>query len=307
MFKGITMLAPAKLNLALAVGPPRPSDGFHPICSWFVPISLADELEITPLAAEPSSYAIEWAADAPRPSPIDWPIEKDLAVRAHRALVLQGQRPIPVRMTLKKRIPVGGGLGGGSSDAAAMLHALQRLISPDNPHALRDQCAHIARTLGSDVSFFARDPIEPALVEGLGEQLTTVPPYSAQVLLIIPPFHTPTGPVYRAFDQQLPETPFEDRAKRVRDAAHATKPDPDEWFNDLAEPAERIQPELRHLRLEARTLLGRPVHLTGSGSTLFVLARSSEERAGFRDRLNSRLPGCALVDAEILPSSTPAA
>ena len=82
----MTALAPAKLNLALAVGPPD-GRGMHPICSWMVTISLCDLLFITRLPEDQSSrYAIAWHPDAPRPNQIYWPTKSDLAVRAHLAI-----------------------------------------------------------------------------------------------------------------------------------------------------------------------------------------------------------------------------
>ena len=86
MADAITVLAPAKLNLALSVGGPDP-DGMHPICTWMVTVSLYDELEVTSLEADRfSRYAILWHAEAKRCSEIDWPMTRDLAVRAHLAL-----------------------------------------------------------------------------------------------------------------------------------------------------------------------------------------------------------------------------
>src|SRR5262249_32688294 len=98
-----------------------------------------------------SRHVVRWASDAPRTSHIDWPIEKDLAVRAHRLLEQHAGRPLPLQMTLDKRIPIGGGLGGGSSDAAAMLMAANELFSLGlSPHAL----ASLSTSLGSDIAFF---------------------------------------------------------------------------------------------------------------------------------------------------------
>ena len=81
----------ARLATYTKTQPPQPPRGYHPIHSWFVPIELHDTVTITPLATDqPSRHVVEWADDAPRPSPIDWPLEKDLAVRAHRLLEPEG-------------------------------------------------------------------------------------------------------------------------------------------------------------------------------------------------------------------------
>ena len=105
--------APAKINLALAVDRAR-DDGMHPIVSWMTPIGLMDELAVTRLEDDRlSRYAVLWHEDAPVRSAIDWSITSDLAVRAHLALEAHAGRKLPVQMKLEKRIPVGGGLGGG--------------------------------------------------------------------------------------------------------------------------------------------------------------------------------------------------
>src|SRR5436190_20490393 len=124
----LTVNAPAKLNVALSVGPPR-GDGMHPIASWMVTVDLFDELVFTRLDDDRlSRYALLWHKDAKRRSEINWSITKDLAVRAHLALEHHVGRHLPVQLKLEKRIPVGGGLGGGSSDAAATLRAVNELF-----------------------------------------------------------------------------------------------------------------------------------------------------------------------------------
>src|SRR5688572_22867950 len=96
MPRAVKVLAPAKLNLALSVGPPAPPDdtsgraGMHPICSWMVTVDLYDELLLTQLEhGRLSRYAILWHEEAKRRSDINWSITKDLAVRAHLALEQQ--------------------------------------------------------------------------------------------------------------------------------------------------------------------------------------------------------------------------
>ena len=112
-----THQAHAKINLALAVGPPQGPPqgprGYHPIASIFVCVSLAGEVHIEPAAHSKGTFRTSWANDAPLPTPIDWPIEQDLGYRAWRALEAHIGRALPVHIDVRKRVPVGGGLGGG--------------------------------------------------------------------------------------------------------------------------------------------------------------------------------------------------
>ncbi len=274
----ITIPAFAKINLALSVGPPTPPRGYHPIASWFVPIDLHDDLTIERRReGEPSSYEICWADDAPRPTPIDWPIEKDLAVRAHRALESRAGRLLPVRVLLDKRTPVGGGLGGGSSDAAAVLLGVNHLFSLGlDDVALRS----IAQDLGSDVAFFidarrTADPSvapPPALVTGFGDCIARVSAPPAGILLFFPPFGCPTGDVYRAFDATPAKGPEESRMSALIEASTSSNTIPTgSLFNDLANPACINQPELQRAIDDLGRALNTPIHVSGSGSTLFAL------------------------------------
>jgi 4-diphosphocytidyl-2-C-methyl-D-erythritol kinase len=221
MSTAVRILAPAKVNLALAVGPPG-SGGMHPISSWMLAVNLCDELLVTRLPDDRlSRYAILWHDEAPRRSDIDWSITRDLAVRAHHALEAHVGRRLPVQLRMDKRIPVGGGLGGGSADAAAMLRAVDALFELGLPDG---DLEAIAATLGSDVPFLLHGG--SAIVGGLGEQLER----------------------------------------------HAAAPDPAALFNDLAPAAARLAPELGTLGDAFTALAERPAHVTGSGSTLFVVA-----------------------------------
>jgi 4-diphosphocytidyl-2-C-methyl-D-erythritol kinase len=95
---------PAKVNLALSVGAPR-ADGYHPIASWMVAIDLCDELRLEPQPdGSTSTYTIAWAANALRASAIDWSLDKDLTVRAHRLVEQHVGRPLPIAMQMTKRI-----------------------------------------------------------------------------------------------------------------------------------------------------------------------------------------------------------
>ena len=287
--RSIVVRAPAKLNLALSVGPPG-ADRMHPIASWMVTVDFADDLHLTRLdAGRDSLYAIVWAPEAPRPSDIDWPIQKDLAVRAHLALERHVGRPLPVRMKLEKRIPVGGGLGGGSSDAAAMLRGVREL----HGLAVSDgELAEIARGLGSDVPFLVRGG--SAIVEGLGERLEhheRLPDVHA--VLAFPAAACPTGPVYGKFDLLRPDASLQ--AARVRALASAATLAHDAPFNDLAEPAIAVTPSLADEIAEIAGLSGRRVHVSGSGSTLFVLCddRPAADRIAEEVRARCALPAVA--------------
>lgn len=280
----LVIAAPAKVNLALAVAPARASDGYHPISSWFAPISLADEVRLERLGeGESSRHGVRWADDAVRATAIDWPVEKDLAVRAHRLLEGEAGRALPLAMEVVKRTPVGAGLGGGSSDGGAALVGVRRLFGL----GVSDErlCA-LGASLGADVPFFL-PPSEgrPALVEGLGERLTrTMAIRSAtggaqRLLLVTPPFGCPTGAVYKAYDA-APNARFEESASRVRAMAARPFVQDDELFNDLAEPAMRVRPALREIKERIEAITRGRCHVTGSGSGLFVVLDEDADMCG---------------------------
>ncbi len=289
--------ARAKINLALAVGPPE-VDGMHPIASWMVPTDLADDLTVTRLEPDRLSlYGIHWAEDAPhRSTPIDWPITSDLAVRAHRTLESHVGRALPVMLRLEKRIPVGAGLGGGSADAAAMLLAVRELHDLDVDDAtLRT----LAAELGSDVPFFLQTLDDgdlgprPAIVEGLGDRIEPAAEPDLALVLVAPAFGCGTGAVYRAFDG-LPSVPL--RATDVRALAANPAIGPDSPFNDLAPAAELVEPRLRTLRDAIERMAGTRPHVTGSGSGLFLVCPGGPPEAELlAGRLAELLPECAVL------------
>jgi 4-diphosphocytidyl-2-C-methyl-D-erythritol kinase len=262
---------PAKINLALAVGAPR-DDGFHPICSWMAKVSLMDEIVLTPRTAA-SRFEIEWAEDAPSPSAIDWPVEKDLAFRAHAMMQDAASRELPVEAIVRKRIPVGAGLGGGSSDAAGMMLALRSVFElPISDEQLRS----IAAELGSDVAFFLNGP--SAVAMGRGEICRSVElPGRLDLVLILPPLHCNTAAVYRKFDALNPDAVLNDSHVQAQALCGATMVMDDELFNDLADAAEAVEPRLAQVRGLCQAAAGRRVHVTGSGAAMFALCRDATE------------------------------
>lgn len=293
----LTLLCPAKVNLALSVGAPDPAaGGLHPIASWMVAVDFADTLALRAIDAGPSRLRRASAPDAARAEPIDWPLEHDLAWRAHQLLESQAGRALPIDAALTKRIPTGAGLGGGSSDAAAMLVGVNRLF-----HLRLDAAAlrGLAAKLGLDVIFLAAAldaGMTGALVTDAGQTIEPAPPVEPiHLVLIFPPHHCATGPVYRAFDALAPAAAVD--AARVRALIGPRALDPAALFNDLAPAAMRVTPALRAARDAVRDAVGRPVHITGSGAAMFVLAGSAGDAAELAQRVirGCHIPAMATV------------
>ena len=268
--------APAKLNLGLRIFPRRP-DGFHDIESWFVPISLCDTL--TCRKAESLTLQLSGLAAGLSDEP-----EKNLVCRAALALAQAADIQPHAEITLHKLIPAGGGLGGGSSDAATALLALKQLwnLSTSTPELSR-----IAATLGSDVPFFIHG--QSAVCRGRGEIIEPLPLHRLLfAVLIIPPYATSTKEVYQAFDNQAiaPDAtaiPWRELSQRPAAEISAI------IRNDLEAPAFSVMLPLRALRDEINAITNRPVHLSGSGSTLFILADQPAEADALTEILEHHL------------------
>lgn len=316
----LTRRAFAKLNLCLAVGPPEPplrdgrpnpKAGFHPIASWFHAIDLCDDLHVDRRGLDADSvFEVEWAPDAPRPTPIDWPVEQDLAFRAHRLLEQYTHQRLPVHVRLRKRIPVGSGLGGGSSDAAAMLLALRELFELD---LSENTLPFLASQLGSDVPYFIDPPAEiprPAVVTGFGERIvrTGVGAGVATVLLVVPPFGCQTRAVYQAYDRLLEREPMTEEkwwilnfrcGTLALNVARGMPIPPNAPFNDLTLAAVDVQPGLLDVLKHASAAVQGPAHLTGSGSAVFVLPDASQLETA-RQALSASLPECAVLETRLV-------
>jgi 4-diphosphocytidyl-2-C-methyl-D-erythritol kinase len=261
-----TLLAPAKLNLTLEVLSRR-EDGYHTLRSVMVPIALYDEIEIAPGNGG-------FTCDDPSLAGDD-----NLIVRALRAAGTNGG----LAVRLRKTIPVGGGLGGGSSDGAAILRAAA--AGSLGPTACEDWLG-AARSLGSDVPFFFAGTA--ALVEGVGERVTPLGALPAWWAVVVrPPVGVDTGAAYRLIDRLREERPIASRARSSSPSldavdalqrgdfaalqAHAS--------NDFDEPVAAAYPEVARARAAlAEAGAGKPM-LSGSGSCVFALF---ENEAGAR-------------------------
>ncbi|WP_432800215.1 4-(cytidine 5'-diphospho)-2-C-methyl-D-erythritol kinase [Poriferisphaera sp. WC338] len=299
-FAEAELLCPAKINLALSVGAPL-DNGFHPIASWMVAVDFADQLSIQCIEGDEDRYHIAWADDAPVRQTVDWPVEKDLAYRAHRLLEEKIGKKLPaVEVTVSKHIPAGAGLGGGSSDAAGMLVGLNELFELKLEES---SLLELAIQLGCDVSFgiAAFHGKSSAIARGLGEVLEpSILTERIPIVLILPPFGCPTSDVYKQFDRLNDNVKTAD-PDAVVSLRHDLPLPFDGPFNDLAEPAMQVQPALREAVEHVQKIISRTVHVTGSGAAMFAIAETDEDAVMLQDLI---IEGCnmpAVVTKTIQP------
>jgi len=303
----LVRLAPAKINLTLEVIGRRP-DGFHELASVFAPLALSDELWVRP-PAPGRGAAVPRRGPAPPvedgltiSGAADTPVEGNLVLRAAGLLRAETGRPLaPLALHLRKTIPAAAGLGGGSSDALA---ALDLAAAAWGLRLGARRRRELAATLGSDVPFFALGGW--AVVSGRGERLRRLPaPAGGRlgVLLVVPAERLSTRDVFAAFDAAgEAEVGGAGESRALREGAAvgiASRPAASppgsrrgatrrlaallrrgagtseladlQPANDLVPAALALLPGLDRLRRHLGDLLGRPVHLTGSGPTLVVL------------------------------------
>jgi 4-diphosphocytidyl-2-C-methyl-D-erythritol kinase len=252
----VTILhAPAKLTVSLRVSGVR-ADGYHELDAEMVALSLADELDIDQDGTGLSVEAAPWARTEALPGTEDNLVTRALAACGRTA-----------RVRLTKRIPLGGGLGGGSADAAAVLR-----------WAGCDDLA-VAAGLGADVPFCVAGG--RARVRGLGEQVTALPYASRDYLLLLPPFGVDTAAVYRAFD----------RGARAGGGPNA-----------LTAAALVVEPRLAGWRDALRELAGTAPALAGSGSTWFVEGGPAEAGTPALDSVRRGGETGRLVRARTVPA-----
>ena len=273
----MTVEAYAKVNLTLEVFGKRP-DGYHALRSIVQPIALADTLEIEPTQDGSISSDTGYG-------------EKDLIVKAARALVscaraAGASRPpcaLGCHVRVVKRIPAGGGLGGGSADAAATLLALNGLWHLGlTPEAI----AGIGATVGSDVPalVLAQHYRTPVLMEGRGEVVSAIPPSSfrlpsSDLVLANPGVHSSTPEVFahcaprkEAGTRQSPQG--EDGFLRL--------------FNDLQAAAVDLHPEIGAALSTLREAGAADVMMSGSGATVFGFAKDADEAGCLAREMRTR-------------------
>lgn len=250
--------APAKINIGLFITSKRP-DGYHNLQTIFYPINdLYDEISFTRCSSTDFSSN-------------DKSIEADnLIIKAKELLERQSNKQLNVRIELKKNIPIGAGMGGGSSDAAAALISLNEMF---NLNFTVEMLRKFALSLGSDVPFFVKP--KPSFAESRGEDLTLLNldlPYP--ILIVNPKIHISTK---EAYSNITPRTPRFD----LREIEGINLNNPDELINNITNDFEEYvfnkYPEIEQIKDSLYRCGARFALMTGSGSTVFGIFSTVEE------------------------------
>jgi 4-diphosphocytidyl-2-C-methyl-D-erythritol kinase len=268
-----------KLTLSLRVTGVR-DDGFHDLDALVVSLGQPHDVLEAYAVPAPGGVQVEVDADSPERAGIPTDHTNLAFVAAEKLLVRAGRSGHGVRIVLRKRIPAGAGLGGGSADAAAALLAVRRLLDVDVDDA---GVLELAAEVGSDVSFCIRGGA--AWMRGRGELIEPLDwPSGLAFLVAMPPFRLATPDVYRAWDRLGgPEA-----TRRVPAPRRIASLLP-ELRNDLEPAAEAIEPRLVEFRTALEAAAGRPALLAGSGSAYVVPVNAARDLPQLVSEVGRRL------------------
>jgi 4-diphosphocytidyl-2-C-methyl-D-erythritol kinase len=285
MVKLLGTLAPAKINLFLRVTGRR-TDGYHELDSVFVPISLSDRvgLSLRQSGATTVLLRCNW--------PGLGPAEENLAARAARAFVAEFAIRAEVMIELHKAIPPGAGLGGGSSDAGAVLRLMTQLCGINDSAKL----GAIAVELGADVPFFL-NPV-PSRVRGIGEQIEPLPAFAPlQLVVAVPPIVVRTAEIFAGLSPAGWSGPASDEMVRAlaagRVSAHAL-------VNDLAGVAMERWPVIAKLKAILEECGAAGATMSGSGGAVFGVFATSDAARIAAGEVRRRYPAASVVSANSL-------
>ncbi len=265
--KSARRFAPAKVNLFLHVGDKRP-DGYHNLVSLIAFADTGDWIEVRDAKRQSFSMTGPFA-DALKGE------TDNLVLRAARDLDVwaeeRGHKTTPVELILEKNLPIAAGIGGGSSDAAAVLHLLAEHWSL--PIAI-DELEAIGQTLGADVPVCLRGC--PTLVSGMGEILNRAPQLPAfSLVLVNPGIEVPTKRIFNTISVRSGVVP--PLFPQSFDSARGFAMYLDRLFNDLAAPAKAIAPVIMHAESALVATEGCLIaRMSGSGATCFGLYETEE-------------------------------
>lgn len=255
----ITIYSPAKINLILKVMGKR-SDGYHNLETIMQEINLYDTLEFQLL---PNHKIIINNTGLQIPCNYHDNLIFKATQHFFEATKIKDKG---ILINIHKKIPIGSGLGGGSSNAVATLLGLNKLFES---HLTYEQLNHLASNLGSDTVFFLHGG--RCFCSGRGEIIAPMQNTEAtEVVLFIPNFSTSTASVFKNFHSGQIQKEF--------------------TFNDLADAAFSVSPQLKEIQAQLNTLTEKTWRLTGSGSTFFFIQPFDEEKVKVSN-LNNKLPG----------------
>jgi 4-diphosphocytidyl-2-C-methyl-D-erythritol kinase len=282
----ITVVAPAKLNLSLAILARRP-DGFHEIESLMVPVSLADRLVVRASDRPGVRLSVRFAGRLAQPAgavlardvPAD---DTNLVVRAARRLAEQAGIDRGLDVELFKEVPSGAGLGGGSSDAAAILRAASLVWGIDWPI---DRLAEIGAGIGSDVPWFFAGC--PAIATGRGERIEPIaglPELHAVIACPAAGLSTPA-----VYGRCVPDPSRAGEAARLAAALASCdlRAAGELMHNGLEDAARSLSADIDQLLTALAAAGGVRPMLTGSGSACFAIARTDREARAIAARLDA--------------------
>jgi len=275
MVKLLAELAPGKINVCLQVTGKR-ADGYHELDSIFLPIAWSDIvcIETRPSVAPRVSLRCDEAA-------LD-DSQSNLASRAAAAFMGEFGIAAEVLVDLRKRIPMGAGLGGGSSDAGAVLRMMAAIFDISSPARL----AAVALQLGADVPFFL-EPV-PARVRGIGEVIEPLPTMVRLHLVIaVPNLKVPTAKVFAALSREGWSGPLADSAIS---SIRSGKISATSAINDLAQPAMRLFPDIAKLKALLEEEGARVAGMSGSGGAVFGLYHDAATAEAAARRIRARAP-----------------
>jgi len=268
----LTVFAPAKVNLHLAVLDRR-SDGFHNLESVFLTVNFGDTLHFQPVESENSVEIIMQGINSPILA------EKNIIFKAFSLFKRKTGFSKGIKITVEKRIPLSGGLGGGSSNAASTLLALNRLSGAP---CSRDTLLEMASTLGSDVPFFIRET-PAAIVTGRGEHIQPIEIPPIHLVLVNPGFSSDTAAAFRLLDNQRASgTPNNEPAQaeeRLRTIGSCCSCGSwSKFSNDfLSIFPEKEKSAYNGIISRLRELGAEYANLSGAGSTCFGVFKSGEQ------------------------------
>jgi 4-diphosphocytidyl-2-C-methyl-D-erythritol kinase len=271
--------APAKVNLALFLGPTRPADGKHELVSLIEPVTLADWLELGP--AGDGATGDEVACEG-----VDGPNLAAEALARFRAVT--GWDGAPVRVTIFKRLPVAAGMGGGSADAAAALRLAAKTAGVPVP-------AGVAADLGADVP--AALHAGPAIMTGAGERITPLEPLPPHALLVLPSAERlSTAAVYAEADRLDLPRPAGELAHRRAEIERALAAGELPLHNELEPAARSLCPAIDGALADARAAGAPQALVCGSGPTVvgvFAGPQAEQDARLAADTLRDRYPRAA--------------